>query len=502
MRIIRVLTLAIDCMKTLKQISIIILCLVGLLSSVRSQNDLPKMSLEQILELTNQYGFRVKEVKQELRILQQDYKILQANNGLRVDLQGTLPNFHQSSAQVVQPDGSTSFRDITQNSVALGLNLHKDIIGSNTQFFAQSNLLRYDNFSSKNTNYYNVPLRVGLRQAINHYNSKKWQRRLLREQLSLHSKVASRQILEQQLQVVRAFFNSLKAQAEQQIALTNQENNKAILSIAEKRFELGTLSKSDLTHIKLNKIQSEQAGLRATSSYNRAKLYLDKLTNYREAFQPVMPKILPSIELVSLDSIVHRAWSENIHRARNIYQSLELDAETERVSSMYGMRGELNASVGLVKSDKTFESIYVNPQRELLFSLNVSIPVFQGKAKRLAEQKIQLQSKLNQDKKQYHEQLFKAELRHLLNQINNQQAEVARSKTIMELAEEAYQISNERFQLGNITITELTLANHARDNAWRNHIETVAQYWEQYYRIRVMTGIDLQTGNTIKMIQI
>ena len=64
-------------------------------------------------------------------------------------------------------------------------------------------------------------------------------------------------------------------------------------------------------------------------------------------------------------------------------------------------------------------------------------------------------------------------------------------KSIMDKADERFIISNERYVLGNIDITNLTLAQREKDQAKRNYINALKAYWGNYFQLRLLTGFDV-----------
>ena len=65
------------------------------------------------------------------------------------------------------------------------------------------------------------------------------------------------------------------------------------------------------------------------------------------------------------------------------------------------------------------------------------------------------------------------------------------------LAEKRFQIANERYILGAISITDFTLAQREKDQTRRNYITSLSNYWNSYYALRLLTGYDFANNQKI-----
>jgi len=58
----------------------------------------------------------------------------------------------------------------------------------------------------------------------------------------------------------------------------------------------------------------------------------------------------------------------------------------------------------------------------------------------------------------------------------------------------------ERFKYGNIDIVKLNASVRAKDRAVNDYIVSLKQYWVNYYRLRRLTLMNLETGIKISEI--
>lgn len=65
------------------------------------------------------------------------------------------------------------------------------------------------------------------------------------------------------------------------------------------------------------------------------------------------------------------------------------------------------------------------------------------------------------------------------------------------VAENGYLISNKKFQSGEISITDLNISLAERESAKRDFIYAIENYWESYYRLRILTLYDFELNQKI-----
>jgi outer membrane protein TolC len=65
------------------------------------------------------------------------------------------------------------------------------------------------------------------------------------------------------------------------------------------------------------------------------------------------------------------------------------------------------------------------------------------------------------------------------------------------VAENGYQIALKKFQSGEISITDLNISLSERETAKRDYITSIENYWESYYRLRILTLYDFELKQKI-----
>ena len=80
-----------------------------------------------------------------------------------------------------------------------------------------------------------------------------------------------------------------------------------------------------------------------------------------------------------------------------------------------------------------------------------------------------------------------------------QQQMIRSVEEAMELAKIAYEQTQERFIIGKADINSLTLSNNRRQEAQRNYISALRNYWQSYFKLRKLTLYDFEKRKPIEI---
>lgn len=81
-----------------------------------------------------------------------------------------------------------------------------------------------------------------------------------------------------------------------------------------------------------------------------------------------------------------------------------------------------------------------------------------------------------------------------VSEFNMQQDLISSAEEALELALLAYAETKQRFIIGKEDINSLTLSLQRQQDAQRNHILALQNYWLSYFKIRKLTLHDFETG--------
>ena len=162
-----------------------------------------------------------------------------------------------------------------------------------------------------------------------------------------------------------------------------------------------------------------------------------------------------------------------------------------------GLNAMLTAQLGFSKSASLIPKVYQSPQDQQEIQLIFSIPILDwGRSKsrtKTAEANLQFtQYSVEQDK-----QIFTQEIVTQVTLFNMMKDQVVLTATADSIASEKYQIAKDRYVLGNLSITDLSIAFQDKDQAKRDYVSALRDFWGAYYQLRFLSLFDFEKNEKI-----
>lgn len=388
------------------------------------------------------------------------------------------------------------YREQQMFSATGGLSLAQNFDWLGGRFYVDTQLDFMRNFGdTKSTQYSAVPVRIGYEQDLLGYNAFHWDRKI--EPLKFEK--AKKQFVYQTEQVseeaVTYFFELAMAQAEYNLAKENLASSDTLYAIGERRQQIAAISQADLLTLRLDRVNARNALRNSEISLKRAMsalatfLNLDKDTRI-EIDLPVRPRTLS----VLADEALEHARANNpvyLEQRQNI---LEAEREVDRTKKESHFNASFNASVGFNQVADNFRAAYRNPLQQDLVSLSISIPlvdwgVRKGKYNMAKNNLDVVKIAARQEEISVEEDVVMT-----VNDFNVQQDLIQSAEEALDLAEMAYDQTRRRFIIGKSDINSLTLSLNRQQEAWKNYIGALQNYWLNYYKIRRLTLHDFEHG--------
>jgi hypothetical protein len=421
------------------------------------------------------------------------YRSFRTNYNPQLRLEGDVPVYNKSVNQVIQEDGTARYIPLqqTNNSVTLGLRQPLSwtggIISANSGlgFFKD-----YNDESSLAEQWRGNVFYVQLNQPIFAFNSYRWDKKI--EPLVYEE--SKREYVEDMEQIsgdaVNRFFNVLAQQINFQIASFNLANNDTIYKIEQGRYNIGTTSLDKLLQVELQLLTSRQQVAQASLELETARLQLRSFIglNDGEKFNLVLPEAIPEFA-VTVDEALGYAKQ---HRADYIgFERRRLEGE-ESVARVRGNRFQVNAraAYGLNNNGLAFGDVYQNPSEQQQFSLGFSIPVLDWGRNKAMIRTAMATKKSNDFQIAQDEVNFEQGVMTQVRQFELLRLQLEITKKSDEVATERYNVSQNRYLIGKIDITNLNIALEQKDAAKRQYVQALRDFWTAYYNLRRLTLYD------------
>ncbi|SFC18716.1 TolC family protein [Spirosoma endophyticum] len=462
------------------------------------------MTLSDVLQLAQAQSVSAKRANTQQRTNIWSYRSFLAQYKPQLSLAGTLPNFTRSYIQVVQPDGNIQFEPVSYNNSILNLSLSQTIAPTGGTISVQTQLQRFDNFIQNNTLYNVVPFGIELTQPLFWFNPMRWDRRI---QPLLYAE-GNQQLIENLEQVsvsaTTLYFDLLVAQVNLQIAETNRVNNDTLYKIALHKLDLGKISQNDLLQLQLSVLNAEKDLASAQQMAAVASLKLKTFIGYRDdgtgqtrPLELTIPNQIP-VFAVDVKRAIDEAGSNRSAAIGFRRRLLEANRDLEKARKNNGLNATLIGGYGLSNQGGRLGEAYVSPQNREYVSLQFSLPIMTwGRTKAIVEtakaNSELTQQTVEQDKLTFEQEIFTQVT--LLQMLNQQVTLTAKADQI---AQNRYQIAQDRFKLSDLSVTDLGIATQDKDRARRDAILALRDYWQAYYTLRLLTLYDFETNQKIK----
>lgn len=369
-----------------------------------------------------------------------------------------------------------------------------DLLGGT--FVLDSDLGYIRNFGDNTySQFTSVPVRIGYNQSLLGYNPFKWSRKI--EPLK-YEKVKKEYIYNVEgvsEEVTTHFFTLAMAQAEYDLARENVASSDTLYVTGQQRHKIAAISQADLLTLKLDAVNARNALQNADIALKRAMFSLASYLGFDKNTEIRLQ--LPGKPLqmnVSVDEALVLARENNPTFLSLRQQVLEAEQTLDKTKKEAMFNASVSASVGFNQVSDKFRNVYRDLLQQDVVSVSLSIPlvdwgVRKGK-KNMAKNNLNV-VKISSEQGSLS---LEEDVIMTVSDFNIQQALIGSAEEALDLSQMAYAQTKQRFMIGKADINSLTLSNNRQQEAQRNYISALQNYWLSYYKIRKLTLHDFETG--------
>ncbi|WP_304649401.1 TolC family protein, partial [uncultured Duncaniella sp.] len=173
---------------------------------------------------------------------------------------------------------------------------------------------------------------------------------------------------------------------------------------------------------------------------------------------------------------------------------LEGEREVSRTKAESMFNASVNASVGFNQVADNFSGAYRSPLRQDLVSVSISVPLIdwgvrKGKVNMAKNNLNVSRIAARQDELSIEEDIIMT-----ISDYDVRQRLISSASEALDLADMAYLQTQQRFIIGKADINSLTLSLNRRQEASKNYISALQNFWLSHYKIRRLTLHDFETG--------
>lgn len=456
-----------------------------------------KLDLQRTISLANDSSLEAFRTQNMYLSGYWEYRTYRANRLPSLTLNMTPAEYNRD---IIKRYDSEQNLDVYRNQQAfsaygsLAVRQNLDLTGGT--FYLESQLGYMRSFGDNTTTQYtSIPVRLGYSQSLVGYNAFKWERRI--EPLK-YEKVKKEFIYNAEKvseQATTYFFNLAMAQAEYDLAKENVLSSDTLYRVGEQRLKIASISKADLLTLKLDLVNAGNTLRNKTSALKRAMFSLASFLNLDKntVIDAELPS-RPSEMMISVDDalmLVRDNSPQLLELKQNI---LEAEQSVDKTKKESRFNASVNASIGFNQQANTFGDVYRKPMQQDLVSVSVSIPLIdwgvrKGKYNMARNNLNIVKISARQDEIGLEEDVIMT-----VNDFHIQQNLIGSAEEALDLSILAYNETRQRFIIGKADINSLTLSLNRQQEAQRNYISALQDYWLNYYKIRKLTLYDFATG--------
>ena len=459
---------------------------------------LREYSLAQIIELVQSQSPAALQAETRRENRYWGYRTYLAQYRPQVFLSGELPSYLRTNDAVRQPDGSYEFRTVNQNLTQLELGIRQPIGLTGGSVFVQSELQRFDNFENDVTSYSGNPAVIGLIQPLFNFNFLKWDREIepLRYEESL--KEYAERMEEIAGIATRFYFDVLLAQVNLDLAERNLANNDTIYQITKGRYNLGKIGEDELLRIEYNLMTSRQQVAQAQLDLESNTLRLRSYVGIKddESFTLLLPDDIPEFQINEATAITE-ALKNNPSGVEFERRIKEAEQEVARAKGNTGFNATIRAQYGLTNRGNAFPDLYINPENQQRLSVAFDFPILDWGRRKAQVNQAQANYELENNTVAQDRINFEQEVFTLVRTFKMQREQVEISLVANDIAARKYEISKQRYLIGKTSITDLIIQLQEKDQARRDYIRSLDDFWNNYYDLRSLTLYDFARDESL-----
>lgn len=369
-----------------------------------------------------------------------------------------------------------------------------DLLGGT--FILDSDLGYIRNFGDNAySQFTSVPIRIGYSQSLLGYNPFKWERKIepLKFEKAKKNLLYNMERLSEQ--ATTYFFALAMAQAEYDLAKENVASTDTLYQTGQERLKIASISRADLLTLKLDAVNARNTLQNAEISLKRAMFSLASYLNFDKNTEihlrlPGRPRNME----ISVDEALVLARENNPTFLDLRQQILEAEQQVDKTKKEALFNASVSASIGFNQVSDKFKDVYRNPLQQDVVSVSVSIPLVDWGVRRGKHNIAKNNLNVTQISAKQEELTVEEDVIMTVGDFNIQQDLIVSAEEALDLAIMAYAETKQRFMIGKADINSLTLSLNRQQEAQRNYISALQNYWLSYYKIRKLTLHDFETG--------
>ena len=477
----------------MKKLCIIVLVL---LCSVSMQGQL-RLTLDKVIEMAADSSLTAFRNQNMYLAGYWEYRTYQANRLPSLTLNLTPARYYRYITQRYDSGQDIDvYREQQMFSASGGLNISQNFDLTGGTFYIDTDLDYMRNFGSQTyTQYSSVPLRIGYQQNLLGYNPFRWERKiepLKYEKVKKQFIYNTEQMAEE---AVTYFFELALAQAELALAQENLISTDTLYKIGVQRQKIASISQADLLTLRLDHVNAQNTLQNAEIAVKRAMFSMATFLNIDKDTEITLDLPgKPTSKSITVEEALAKAEENNPTYLEQEQNVLEAEQSLDRARMEARFNASVNASIGFNQVADKLSEAYRHPLRQDLVQVTLSIPlvdwgVRKGRVNMAKNNLNVVRTSADQERQSVEKEIIVT-----VSDFNIKQRLIASAEEALDLAIQAHEQTRQRFIIGRADVNSLTLSLNRQQEAQKNYIQALRNYWQDYYKLRRLTLHDFESG--------
>ncbi|MDR1671774.1 MAG: TolC family protein [Alistipes sp.] len=394
--------------------------------------------------------------------------------------------------------GAVNYRGVFTLRNDVSMFIRQKISATGGTLSLASSVQRFDQFNPDNLTWYSQPITLSYMQPLFGYNAYKWSKRIEPHNFE-RAKLEYLENMENvSITAVGYFWGVAMARLNRDIAAGNYENSKRLYRIAEERYKIGSIGRDEVLQMELRVLNDSLAINSSQITYTSQRNRLASFIGLREDVDVELDidYELPGIEL-DYDRVLATALENSSFELNQRIELLEAERAIAQARANRGIDVSFNARFGLSQSGESFSRAYSHLRSQQVAGFSVGIPILdwgvgRGRVKMAESTAATIRYRQEQARIDFEQDIL---VRVMEFNARGMQCEVSRRAA--GIADERFSLSVENFTRGTLSVTELNTAQTDRDNAHREYLANMGEYWTAYFALRRLSLFDWLSGTDI-----
>jgi outer membrane protein TolC len=426
------------------------------------------------------------------------YKSFKAEYLPQLDLTSDLPGFVNSNIPVVQPEGDISYQHVSYSSSNLALSLSQIIPQTGGKFSVDTDLEGFYDFKDHQTEYSYSPVSLTFKQPIFSFNPHDWNRKIERIKYEESKKQYHLEMEQLSIQATNLFFDLIAAQISKEIALLNMQNNDTIYKIANGRYDLGKIAENELLQIELQYLKSQQDLEQAQISIENTQMALRNFLGIKKDsnIRLLIPESIGKFT-VDVEKAIEKAYQNRPEILQFERERLQAEKQLKKAKADAGLNADLWVKYGLTSKAGELANIIADVGQQERLNISLKIPILDWGHNKAQIKQAEANSKLINYNLEQQKIAFEEEIYTYVNSFRLQKKQVKIAERADRIALKRFDVTKNRYMIGNISITDMNLATQEKDAARRGYIMALKNYWQAYFTLRKLTLYDFESNKDL-----